>query len=536
MFAIIMCIREMSRLICFLVLCTIVAVQAKFPDDPKPCKHGDTKCILNIINYLIAEESTTGVRELNLVKLDPLPVAKMSLKQGAESPVNIDLTFTDNNILGISTMKFTKVKGFGKDLAKKHELQVHANKLSLVGPYSIKGKVLILPISGNGKSNMTLVNSDVTVVFTGKPLEKNGETYMEATNMKILIKPERLYYYFSNLFNGDKALGDNMNAFLNDNWDAIFMEVQKSIQSAFSEIFQAIVSKVFSKYPYDKFFEASNLNSSLNLNPIKGIDRQLAMTVSQQEAIGSVVKMSRLIFIIVSCIFVTVQGDFPDDPKPCKHSDSECIKNVVNQLLHEKGDKGDVGLDLVKLDPYPLKKLSIQKGKDSPISIDLVFTDNLVHGLKNIKVTGIRGFSKDLTKRHEVKFHADSLSLIGPYRINGKVLILPISGKGQSNFTFENTDITVSFNGKPIERDGEIYMEPINSLTDANPNRLHYHFSNLFNGDKALGDNMNLFLNDNWEPIFKEVKPELQVELGNEFMNVIKKVFSKAPYNKLLVD
>lgn len=93
------------------------------------------------------------------------------------------------------------------------------------------------------------------VSFTGKPVEKDGETYMEATNLKLSTKPERLYYHFSNLFNGDKALGDNMNTFLNDNWEAIFLEVQQSMQTAFAEIFQAIITNVFSKYPYAKFFE-----------------------------------------------------------------------------------------------------------------------------------------------------------------------------------------------------------------------------------------------------------------------------------------
>lgn len=86
-------------------------------------------------------------------------------------------------------------------------------------------------------------------------MQKDGETYMEATNLKFSTKPERMYYHFSNLFNGDKALGDNMNAFLNDNWEAIFFEVQQSMQSAFAEIFQTIISNVFSKYPYAKFFE-----------------------------------------------------------------------------------------------------------------------------------------------------------------------------------------------------------------------------------------------------------------------------------------
>ncbi|KAH8358932.1 hypothetical protein KR093_003376, partial [Drosophila rubida] len=254
--------------------CVAHLVHTFIADDPQPCKHGDTECILSRINYFIGEKSTLGDRDINLVKLDPLPVARVNLKQGAESAVSIDLTFTDNNIYGISTMQFKKVKGFGEDLTKKHELQLHAAKLSLVGPYKIKGKVLILPISGTGKSNMTLgkfklmnvfrkctkslspsVNSDISIVFTGKPFEKDGETYMEANNLKIQVKPQRLYYHFSNLFNGDKALGDNMNVFLNENWDAIYTEVQQSMQSAFAEIFQAIISKVFSKYPYDKFFK-----------------------------------------------------------------------------------------------------------------------------------------------------------------------------------------------------------------------------------------------------------------------------------------
>ncbi|ALC46905.1 to, partial [Drosophila busckii] len=226
-------------------------------DDPKPCKYGDSECLLKTINYFVSEKHKEGDRSINLVKLDPLPVAKMNINQGADSPVNIDLTFTNNNLLGIGDITFIGVKGFGKNIDKKHELKFKVPRLSLVGPYDIKGKVLILPISGSGKSNMTMVNAELTFSFTGKSVEKNGEMYMEATNVNLLTKPERCYYQFSNLFNGDKALGDNMNAFLNDNWEAIFKEVQDSMQSAFAEIFKAILEKAFTKYPYAKYFEDS---------------------------------------------------------------------------------------------------------------------------------------------------------------------------------------------------------------------------------------------------------------------------------------
>lgn len=84
---------------------------------------------------------------------------------------------------------------------------------------------------------------------------------MEATDLKLAAKPGRIYYHFDNLFNGDKALGDNMNTFLNDNWEAIFVEVQKSFENEFAAIFQKIISKVFSKYPYEKFFAAWTLST-----------------------------------------------------------------------------------------------------------------------------------------------------------------------------------------------------------------------------------------------------------------------------------
>lgn len=78
-------------------------------DDPKPCKHGDSQCLTKTIEYFLNQKSQ-GDSSINLVKIDPLEVKKISIKQGAESPVNIDLTFINSNIYGLSNVKVTKVK------------------------------------------------------------------------------------------------------------------------------------------------------------------------------------------------------------------------------------------------------------------------------------------------------------------------------------------------------------------------------------------------------------------------------------------
>lgn len=58
----------------------------------------------------------------------------------------------------------------------------------------------------------------------------------------------------------------------------------------------------------------------------------------------------------------------------------------------------------------------------------------------------------------------------------------------------------------------------------------------MFNGDKALGDNMNLFLNENWEDILKELKPSITEALSQIFSALINAVFAKVPYNEIWND
>lgn len=66
--------------------------------------------------------------------------------------------------------------------------------------------------------------------------------------------------------------------------------------------------------------------------------------------------------------------------------------------------------------------------------------------------------------------------------------------------------------------------------------RLHIFFGNLFKGDKALGDNTNLFLNENWKDIFNELKVNLFDAFGQIMENVITGMFTRIPYKELFAD
>jgi hypothetical protein len=63
-------------------------------------------------------------------------------------PVNIVAELRDIEILGFAKAKIYKFSGFDSNLI---DLRMKMSSATLVGPYDINGKILILPVSGVGK-------------------------------------------------------------------------------------------------------------------------------------------------------------------------------------------------------------------------------------------------------------------------------------------------------------------------------------------------------------------------------------------------
>lgn len=59
----------------------------------------------------------------------------------------------------------------------------------------------------------------------------------------------------SNLFNGDQALGNHMNQFLNENWNDVWLELQPAVQSTIADICRGIMDTMFKEFAYEDFLE-----------------------------------------------------------------------------------------------------------------------------------------------------------------------------------------------------------------------------------------------------------------------------------------
>ncbi|KAL5235485.1 hypothetical protein ACI65C_002895 [Semiaphis heraclei] len=250
----------MAALIVKLVCCLLyifvgtshAAPSTKLPKGFVQCKLSDpalNECIRDGLQRAVPY-MTKGIPSLGLLPMDPLRISSLRINQGIGA---VNLKFKD---LDISNMKSTIVKDLTID-PKSFSLNVSLviqKPIVLEGQYETNGRVVILPINGNGTCRFALDDYKSFSVIKMKPVLRNGNTYLEVQSLDWKFTTSKMHLKMNNLFNGDKVLGDNMNLFLNENWMEVLKEMQPAFERALSAAFISIAQEFFNRIPLNQIF------------------------------------------------------------------------------------------------------------------------------------------------------------------------------------------------------------------------------------------------------------------------------------------
>lgn len=130
-----------------------------------------------------------GLDLLGLPSIDPLKIDRLDIAQSGNESVKIDLKMRKAKLGGLSMAKLYKLSGFQRDPEKnKLEMSFKTPHATLVGPYIIKGQMLILPIAGKGDCTMKFENLDVHLKFLTKKVQKGDKIFMEVVKQKSMFK------------------------------------------------------------------------------------------------------------------------------------------------------------------------------------------------------------------------------------------------------------------------------------------------------------------------------------------------------------
>ena len=82
-------------------------------------------------------------------------------------------------------------------------------------------------------------------------------------------------------------------------------------------------------------------------------------------------------------------------------------------------------------------------------------------------------------------------------------------------------------------RNSKTYYTTASTEMQSDVEHAHFQFDNLFNGNKELGDNVDLVLNDNWRQVVDELHPEYNEIVRQILTGMIEKVWTKVSLEEM---
>ncbi|KAL1492309.1 hypothetical protein ABEB36_012782 [Hypothenemus hampei] len=245
-----------------------------------------------------------------------------------------------------------------------------------------------------------------------------------------------------------------------------------------------------------------------------------------------------LLLVFAFCTTVTSSArkfkskHLPDYISPCHTGDpnlSKCAiiqgNKAIPQVL-----KGDPNFKLLSFNPFKLEKM------------DFTANRNLELHLRNLKIFGLDttemiDANMNLKERHiSIKFLTRSLKLTMNYNIKGQLLFLPISGEGPTTFQFDECTFDYSFNYDLVTKsDGKLYIGNIRPAVTFKIPKAKFHFENLFNGNKELGDNINRVLNENPQEIIAEFGILIKEIINIVATSIFESYLTVVPFEEIFI-
>nr|XP_032516544.1 uncharacterized protein LOC116769529 [Danaus plexippus plexippus] len=144
------------------------------------------------------------------------------------------------------------------DHIKKKQYTKITCDVTLSGNYEVQGKVLILPVEGNGKYNIDIRGISVKCNFNLTEFEESGVSHWKISDdwsdsYKFKVR-DGATFHFENLFNGNKILADPVLELINSNWKDIMEEIAPPIIKAVIVREVEAVNMLYSAVPADDFF------------------------------------------------------------------------------------------------------------------------------------------------------------------------------------------------------------------------------------------------------------------------------------------
>ncbi|XP_065371507.1 circadian clock-controlled protein daywake-like [Calliphora vicina] len=243
------------------------------------------------------------------------------------------------------------------------------------------------------------------------------------------------------------------------------------------------------------------------------------------------------VLILVSCC-LGAWGGLPPEIEKCKSTDNDdCIaKNILKVLQLYPHGYAEMGLPDVS--SIVVKDIVLSESKrDSPIQLNFKFNTLTVKGLETLKILRVHGFNKNLTKSIEIEFLIPKITIDGDYEINGKLLLLPLNGKGLGNIALKDVYSKYKVKVQVVNRNNTNYgvIDKI-QLKELDPKKMIFNLQNIVNNNAILSESINGVINENWSDLWLEIKSNTIRYVEDIIRNILNDILKELPVDEFYLD
>ncbi|KAL3283518.1 hypothetical protein HHI36_006657 [Cryptolaemus montrouzieri] len=220
----------------------------------------------------------------------------------------------------------------------------------------------------------------------------------------------------------------------------------------------------------------------------------------------------RITLLLLLCGFSVNSKEFPEYIKNARcHIDKDfekCMKANGNKIIRQVAE-GIPELNLPSMNPLKLSFVQMINTQQLQVNISNIE----VHGLSDMKIFDVK--AEPLKGMFQVFLTDENVTICGQYRAHGRVLVLPVDGDGNFSMYLKNGVYNETVLSRIVKRNGDDYLKRIDTLLQAHFEKVEFNFQNLFGDNKQLGDQVNTFLNENWEILLNDYGPGIERMLRN---------------------
>ncbi|XP_076255913.1 protein takeout-like [Rhynchophorus ferrugineus] len=211
------------------------------------------ECMIKSINDAL-QLFKGGSKEFGFPVLSPFYIERLEIKGDPGKSFTLNQKY-DNLIMhgmtGSTVSSFNLIDNENQCL---WELEVHTVQTRMEADYSMSGQILIFPINGHGKCNVTISGIVNKHRADCEHYMKKGKRHLRLKNYSMDMSAKECHFDFPNMVPGNEQISREVEKTVNENSQEVFQDVKHGFEEVLSRLHENGANSVFSKIPEDELF------------------------------------------------------------------------------------------------------------------------------------------------------------------------------------------------------------------------------------------------------------------------------------------